>query len=441
MHQHIHPPLGHSLTFRYASDLRLWESDYRLTLIPEWARHMFANKENYRERNCIHKVQKQKLPEGCDTTPPSRAPCWQIADYLILAGNCIRLVDGPRAAAWLGHTARFFNHIIVVPGPGEFYGDTMEHGSRRLSLFERDPDTLVKDQSTPISSPLSSIQEKKITDGTYDTTFPGSLDNVVFLQRGSYDIPRSDITIMGCTLWSVISSRQADAARKRCEAFNVASSEGTEEGIRRWDIAHHNLLHRVDSLWLQHETRRLTDNGRRIIIVTHHAPSLVGTIRPEDQEFSEALGSNCLALSGALFGSTRGESRHSGYSVFNEGGGTGWDEVRAWIYGGTGLSGAFETVESIRLLSYQPARDGTSHDEMRGISSAVGCASGDFLSLCRHRAGLSIPYSNKNNITQKGGILECRLGHMGEFKMERLNLRKRPPYRQETRQNEQRNST
>jgi hypothetical protein len=92
-------------------------------------------------------------------------------------------------------------------------------------------------------------------------------DRFIFMHRRRYDL--GNVTILGCTLWSNVSSSDAPEVQARLTDFNET------RGIREWDIQTHNEEHLKDLAWLNSQVRQLEyEPGRQILIVTHHSPTL-----------------------------------------------------------------------------------------------------------------------------------------------------------------------
>ncbi|OQD87447.1 hypothetical protein PENSOL_c077G05338 [Penicillium solitum] len=93
-----------------------------------------------------------------------------------------------------------------------------------------------------------------------------SLGKFVFLDQTRYDVTK-DLTVLGCTLFSQVSSQQEFAVECRMVDF---------KDILRWNVDGHNAAHTSDVEWLnaQVSTISKTEPLRRIAIFTHHSPSV-----------------------------------------------------------------------------------------------------------------------------------------------------------------------
>ena len=120
------------------------------------------------EQTCFQAVSDLHLEigqqyEAYSATIPRRAP------YLVLAGNIGRLMDHQNYLAFLLTLTLDFDLVFLVLGNHEFYGLSYEDGIARAKQLVAE----------------SALNEK-----------------VVLLNTTRYDIEISDVTLLGCTLWS-----------------------------------------------------------------------------------------------------------------------------------------------------------------------------------------------------------------------------------------------
>ncbi|QIX02419.1 hypothetical protein AMS68_007936 [Peltaster fructicola] len=114
------------------------------------------------------------------------------------------------------------------------------------------------------------------THPSYDYDFPqtaphlallGDIGHVVneqliqFLTR--FDLTE-EITVLGCTLFSHVATEQAMAVQSRLVDFR---------DILSWDVGDHVDAHLEDLQWLNLLVSELAQQGRKIIIFTHHSPT------------------------------------------------------------------------------------------------------------------------------------------------------------------------
>ena len=223
------------------------------------------------------------------------------ADILALVGD----IGDP----WQNHYPEFltqcaeeFKHVLVIAGNHEFYN--REH-----------------------TFPESVARMKKIAKAWH---------NVHFLHRDAFQVPGTNVVILGCVLWSHLPSAIWSEVRGKLADFRIlyrrkvkrrAGKEGRPAVLFTPDIYNHE--HRTDKEWLQgqlegirgsaegHGIRAsavsiraaegILDSGaaegmpsdRRVVVLTHHAPSfdLRGDKYPESS-FRHCFHSECDELIG-----------------------------------------------------------------------------------------------------------------------------------------------
>ena len=217
------------------------------------------------------------------------------APYLVLAGDIGRLSDYSIYLDFLGNQCDRFVQVFLVLGNHEFFGVSREEGLRLASTLEREP-----------------ILNGRLT----------------VLNRTRFDLGREvDASILGCTLQSHILPEARDVVKLKVKDF---------QRILDWTIDDHNAEHKLDVEWLrqQIESVRNERNGRkrRIIVITHHAPSLYGTSKPSDigNPWSSAFATNLITNEAAL--------------VFSD--------VQWWIFGHTHYTTEF-SIGRTKLISNQ----------------------------------------------------------------------------------------
>lgn len=90
-----------------------------------------------------------------------------------------------------------------------------------------------------------------------------------FLCRDRYDL-NSNITILGCTLWSAIQSSQESDIASRSTDLNP------KRGIHNWSLDQHREEHERDLAWLNSQIAAIEkkEPHRQIIIATHFSPTI-----------------------------------------------------------------------------------------------------------------------------------------------------------------------
>jgi hypothetical protein len=164
--------------------------------------------------------------------------------YHILAGDIGRLQDYENYLAFLQKQTANFEIVFLVLGNHEFYNESFESGLSKAEKLTREP----------------------------------SFNGLVLRHQQRYDIKNSDITILGCTLWSQIPDQSRDIINYKIQDFRQ---------IKDWTIDKHNAAHESDLAWLRKEVQTIHQESqkktktRSIVVVTHHAPSLQRTSSPQ----------------------------------------------------------------------------------------------------------------------------------------------------------------
>ena len=156
------------------------------------------------------------------------------ADCLILAGD----IGDPYSqeyASLLATASRTFEFVFVIKGNHECH-----HGF---------PSTIDKD--------IKELCEKHA--------------NIFYLQQGSVDL-RDDIRVIGATLWTDIEDEQ------RSDVQTFITDFGR---VPNWSVMLNNHAHSRDVSFVQEEMTKALADSKKLVVVTHHAPYLKGTVRPE----------------------------------------------------------------------------------------------------------------------------------------------------------------
>ncbi|GKZ33892.1 hypothetical protein AbraIFM66950_003979 [Aspergillus brasiliensis] len=217
------------------------------------------------------------------------------AERLILAGDIGRLTDYDDYRNFLQKQTERFKLVFLVLGNHEFYSETFDTGIERAKQLEQ------------------------------DAAFDGRL---IVLHQKRYDVPGSNVSILGCTLWSKVPQESADLVQSKVKDY---------QRITDWSVDDHNTHHDSDYSWLMNEVHAIQQENktagkpskrRAIVVVTHHAPSLQGTSSPEHAHspWSAAFGTDILSVVP--------------------------DEVKVWVFGHTHYTTDFRE-KGVRVVSNQ----------------------------------------------------------------------------------------
>lgn len=216
------------------------------------------------------------------------------AKYLLLAGDIGRLADYTEYRVFLENQVSNFELVILVLGNHEFYNGSFESGLQAARRLEQEP------------------------------SLHGRL--ILFHQR-RYDVPDTQITILGCTLWSRVPEESKDIVHYKIQDY---------QRIENWTVDAHNAAHESDLSWLRKEVQAIHDENkskaskdrRSVLVVTHHAPSLHKTSSPQYRKspWSVAFATDLLLQP--------------------------WEGVQVWVFGHTHYSTEFRE-KGIRVVSNQ----------------------------------------------------------------------------------------
>ncbi|KAH7119387.1 Ser/Thr protein phosphatase [Dactylonectria estremocensis] len=208
------------------------------------------------------------------------------APLLLLGGDIGRLADYDGYLNFLETQVCRYRKVFLVLGNHEFYGLDYDTGLKTARRLEAEPVLA---------------------------------DKLLLLHRARWDDPDSALTILGCTLWSAIPK----------EAYSVVQSKVNDfKKISEWGVESHNEIHAQEAAWLREQVAQVASH-KRLLVATHHAPSVSGTSRPEHTENPWTC-----AFATDLAGQD------------------GWDGVRVWVFGHTHYSTDL-TCNGIRLVANQ----------------------------------------------------------------------------------------
>ncbi|KAM0136136.1 hypothetical protein ACHAP3_004759 [Botrytis cinerea] len=243
-----------------------------------------------------------------------------VAPYLILAGDIGRLIDYEGYLAFLAKQTAQFEKVFLVLGNHEFY-----HLSHTIALEQAQR----LENEAALNGKLVLCHQKRL----------------------DIELGDSHTTILGCTLWSKIDDSAREAVQTRIKDL---------EKIDNWSIDDHIAAHISDLTWLsnqvteirnQNKSRAEGEPERKILVITHHAPTIVGTSSPKNS--NNPWGS---AFATELLGDPS----------------TNWVDVKAWVFGHTHFTTDFEK-NGVRVLSNQrgyvlPASREKKDEKFEGIS-------------------------------------------------------------------------
>ncbi|PSN69381.1 hypothetical protein BS50DRAFT_572528 [Corynespora cassiicola Philippines] len=233
------------------------------------------------------------------------------APYLILAGNIGRLADYNAYLSFLIRRCNLYEKVYLVLGSLEFHSLSLREGLYLAGRLEKEP---------------------------------GLKSRLEILYRARADVPGTNVTLVGCTLWSHIPAAAEPAVAKKIAEFEPSG------GIRGWGVAAHNAEHERDLAWLRGQVQAgaaaaaaaASASASRpvVVVVSSFAPEMRETLPPwqVDAPWSSAYGTELLS-------------------------GMEWGGVKAWVCGATGRSTEFKR-NGIKVVSNQR---GFAGEEEKGI--------------------------------------------------------------------------
>ena len=145
--------------------------------------------------------------------------------------------------------------------------------------------------------------------------------NVIYLQRNSFDIPDTNIRVIGTTLWTQIKEDQQKDVKKYMSDFRY---------IRNWSIEHQHQEHDYDVTFIKREIQKAEDENKQLIIITHHAPYIHNVQHPI-YEHNNTMSSAFLVDMSFLFSSP---------------------SIHTWVFGHTHYS-SNQKIGNVQLISNQ----------------------------------------------------------------------------------------
>lgn len=233
-----------------------------------------------------------------DFAVPRQAP------YLLLGGDIGNLSNYEAFLGFLKRMTDTFDRVFLVLGNHDFYQLTHAAGLAAARRLEAEPE------------------------------LGGRL---TLLQQNRFDLPETNVTLLGCTLWTHVPDDAAKIVRATVQDFKQ---------MEDWTVETHNRCHAEDLAWLQTQVadirREAKESGapaRTIVVATHHAPAKNHTSKPQ----------------------YRDNPWNSGFSTEIVGVGD-WRPVQYWVFGHTHYCNSFET-RGVKVVSnqrgyYLPRKEG-----------------------------------------------------------------------------------
>jgi len=216
-------------------------------------------------RHCAAVSEGRGVPveDGEGDECPNVVPQACAGTYLALLGD---IFNGPKLRSgayrdFLLRQAPGFEAVFVLAGNHEFYG--AEYYAARTALAALCDEVSRELQGQP---------------------------TVHFLDCGRVDMPGTDVRVLGCTLWSFVDEAHEQAVASSLNDYvsiSVRNGEPAEGGPTpqasrgKATVADTNAWHARELAWLEGELARAETDGRRCLILTHHAPTFHEACAPK----------------------------------------------------------------------------------------------------------------------------------------------------------------
>jgi hypothetical protein len=103
--------------------------------------------------------------------------------------------------------------------------------------------------------------------------------NVSFLNRTGVEI--DDIKVIGCTFWRHVPPACQRVVQSTLNDYRLIFTEDLFGNQRPLTVEDTNELHTIERRFLEYEIEKSRNDRQSTLVLTHHAPSMVGTSGPQ----------------------------------------------------------------------------------------------------------------------------------------------------------------
>lgn len=184
------------------------------------------------------------------------------APALALVGD-IGKANDPELLQFLTWQCYRYRYVFYVLGNHEAYDSSYSAAADKIRSFGNEIAHRRLAVRASDKSPADDVQNEQVQ-------VPGEF---IFLNRGRFDVPDSNLTILGCTLFSHIRAEQREDVAMYCNDFVGPFGD---KGIPGWTTDMHNAAHGRDLAWLNRVVQEVQaeNANRQIVILSHHSPSV-----------------------------------------------------------------------------------------------------------------------------------------------------------------------
>jgi hypothetical protein len=174
---------------------------------------------------------------------PSTAPRIPVnAPHIALLGDIGR-GDSKEYASFVKDLSKRYSTVLIVAGNHAFY--TCDYSQVREAIRE-------------------------LEDG---------LPNVIFLDRKCVEL--NGIKIIWCTLWSHVPPACEHVVEAALNDYMLIRTVDASGNLRPFKVKDTNAIHEIDVSFLKTEIERSRESSQKTLVLTHHAPSMIGTSDPK----------------------------------------------------------------------------------------------------------------------------------------------------------------
>lgn len=177
-----------------------------------------------------------------------------VAPYLALCGD-IGYPGTPLYEPFLRYCSENFKHVFYIAGNHEFYNDLT-----RLKSFLKN--SIDEPTTSALDFSLDTYEARIQKIREICNRFP----NIHFLEKETYEIPDTDIVVIGCTLWTKLKITNPYVLRSFNDFYRIVSDNNnllTPKTYDDWNQEHLNFL--GEAIY--------KNDGKRIVVLTHHCPT------------------------------------------------------------------------------------------------------------------------------------------------------------------------
>ena len=103
-------------------------------------------------------------------------------------------------------------------------------------------------------------------------------DNLHFMEKDALVV--EGVVILGTTLWSNIPDHMLKTAKRSLNDYRLTYNHRPGESPRRLRADETTDMYQLNIGWIRSELAKARENGQKVVVLTHHTPSMQGTSHP-----------------------------------------------------------------------------------------------------------------------------------------------------------------